>query len=237
MPKYFIDPQQIRDGRVVIEGQAAHHLLHVLRVKVGDCVILCDGMCTDYHAVIESIKKLQVKFLLESSVPVSTESPVFVRLHQALLKGDKIEMIIQKCVELGVSEIIPVSTCRTVSKLKDAIKKANRFQAIAESAAGQSMRGIIPHVREAVKFEDAVKNISPCCQTLVAHEAETTRGLSSVSVAKTINIWIGPEGGFSNEEIVALQARGALTITLGPRILRAETAAIAMVAQVIGGSL
>jgi len=234
VPKFFFSTQQVGDT-VTIEGATAHHILNVLRIAVGDSVVLCDGAETDYTATIESAvpKKSQVTFKLTNPQKCLTELPIRIVLYQALTKGDKIELIIQKCVELGVHEIIPVMTTRCVVRVKDAAKKVARYQQIAESAAGQSMRGIVPRVGPAITFESAIAQMNSSGQTLVAHEQERKMGLVSVlAPASSINIWVGPEGGFTAQEIAALKDRGAVTISLGPRILRAETAAIATVATV-----
>lgn len=220
---------------IAVEGTTAHHILHVLRMSVGDNVIFCDGAGTDYSATIESVnpKKAHVTFNLSSPKKCLTEPPVRIVLYQALIKGDKMEFIIQKCVELGVHEIVPVMTNHCVVRIKDAAKKAARYQQIAESAAGQSMRGIVPRVSPAIEFENALAQMNSDGQTLVAHEREQKLALvSALTSADAINIWIGPEGGFTAQEIAALKDRGAIAISLGPRILRAETAAIATVATV-----
>ena len=233
MPKYFFDPAQRVGDRITIEGTTAHHLLHVLRMGIGDSATLCDGAATDYAATIETVKKSQVTFALGNPQPCITEPQVQIVLYQSLPKGDKLEIIIQKCVELGVHKIVPVMTAHCVARIKDTAKKSARYQAIAESAAGQSMRGTVPRVCEAVTFEDAVSQVGKGGLTLVAHEQEQNNMLTAaLSPAKIINIWIGPEGGFAQEEIAALQNHGAITVSLGPRILRTETAAIAAVAVI-----
>jgi len=237
MPKYFFTHDQMHGTKITLDGETAHHLLHVLRMNPGEKMMLCDGAETDYLVTIEEAnpKRLQVICRIESTAPSLSEPLVNVTLYQGLPKADKLELIIQKCVELGVSEIIPVITSRSVVRTKSD-KKNVRYQRIAESAAGQSMRGIIPRVSEAIAFDDAVKRLAPSDLTLVAYEAEQTRTLKAVlsqNQSRDINIWIGPEGGFTNDEIAALRSQGATVITLGKRILRTETAAISMLAQVL----
>jgi len=231
MPKYFFDPRQITGDTVTVEGTTAHHLLHVLRMAAGDSVTLCDGAGTDYTATIEATKKVQITFKLTNPQKCLTELPVRIVLYQALPKGDKMELIIQKCVELGVGEIVPVMTTNCIARIKDVEKKAARYQLVAESAAGQSMRGIVPRVSPAIVFENAVAQIDGSGQTLVTHELEQELSLvNALAPTDTINIWVGPEGGFTTQEIVTLKRHGAVAVSLGPRILRAETAAIAAVA-------
>jgi len=232
MPKYFFAPEDKQGNEIFLQGETAHHLLHVLRHKIGDKIILCDGANTDYTTSITQIsKKPTITCLIEETRTCQTEPAVQITLFQGLPKGDKLELIIQKCVELGVTEVIPVLTSRSITKIKDA-KKTERYQRIAESAAGQSMRGIIPTVHPTITFAEAVKQINGL--TVVAYENEKTQTLKqTITPSPNINIWIGPEGGFSQEEIDTLIKQGAAPVTLGARILRTETAAIATVAQVI----
>jgi len=236
MPKYYFAPDDLCGSTISIKNETAHHLLHVLRIKKGDTLILCDGQKTDYTATVTEVNKKPHTVILNISAtclpsPSGTEPATKITLYQSLPKGDKLNLIIQKCIELGIHEIIPVETTRSVVKAKT--QKNERHQKIAASAAGQSMRGIIPMVRETLFFKDALKTIEGT--TIVAYEDEQTTILK-VALAdkpKCISLWIGPEGGFTNEEINALKATGAITVTLGKRILRTETAAIAATAQIL----
>jgi len=230
MPKYFFTPQDKQGDKIFLQGEVAHHLLHVLRHQPGDKIILCDGRNTDYiTSILQINKKPTITCSIEETHPCQTEPTVQITLFQGLPKGDKLELIIQKCVELGVTEIIPVLTSRSIAKIN---KKTERYQRIAESAAGQSMRGIIPKVHPAVTFAEAIKQIDGL--TIVAYENEKTQTMKhATSPASKISIWIGPEGGFSQEEVNTLMKQGATPVTLGERILRTETAAIATVAQII----
>ena len=236
MPKYFFNPNQKTNETITLSGETAHHLLHVLRMSPGEALILCDGAETDYAVTIEQTgKKPEILCKINSHYPSLSEPHTKIVLYQGLPKADKLDLIIQKCVELGVSKIIPVATSRSVVRIKGD-KKTARYQRIAESAAGQSMRGIIPTVDDAISFEAAVKQLDKTHLTLVAYEAEKTCTLKQalkLCKSKNINIWIGPEGGFAGEEISALTNHGAIPITLGKRILRTETAAIATVAQIL----
>ena len=238
MPKYFFAPHQFQDGAIALDGDTAHHLLHVLRLTPGSQLTLCDGAETDYAVTIEHIypKKPLLICKVDSAAPALTEPETAITLYQGLPKGDKLETIIQKCVELGVHQIIPVATGRSVVKLKADAKKTARYQRIAESAAGQSMRGIVPKVADAISFETALAHMDCEALTLVAYEEEKHLSLKHAltqPACKKINLWIGPEGGFDAEEVDALAKKGACIVTLGKRILRTETAAIAMLAQVL----
>ena len=197
----------------------------------------------DYTAIMPPVakpNKAGLVFEITSSAPCGTEPSANICLYQALPKGDKLELIIQKCVELGVSKIIPIMTERCVTRLSksDISKKATRYQRIAESAAGQSMRGKIPEVSPACLFVEALSSAKHPL-ALVAHEQERTTSLKSALVqwshtpVKNISIWIGPEGGFTSGEISTLGEAGAVAVSLGPRVLRTETAAISAVAQII----
>jgi len=239
MPKYFFSSDQLQGDKIVLQGDTAHHLLHVLRVGIGDKATLCDSANTDYRGTVEAIstksKTPTVTFNIEESTPCNTEPHTKVTLYQSLPKGDKLDIIIQKCVELGVFAIIPVMTTRSVARLKDAQRKISRYGRIAESAAGQSMRGIIPTVHTAISFARAVEEMDTSALTLVAYEEEKMQSLKNAvsSSPSTINLWIGPEGGFTTEEIATLQKNQAISMTLGKRILRTETAAIAALAQIL----
>jgi len=233
MPKYFFKPEQLQGERVVLDGETAHHLQHVLRMDIGEQLNLCNGAEVDYIAEIETLTKTHVTCKILATFPALTEPCIKVTLYQGLPKGDKLELIIQKCVELGVTAIIPVITSRSVVRKSD-VKKNARYQRIAESASCQSMRGIIPSVETAIHFSEAVMQVNS--STLVAYEEEKRRTLKKglQQLPQTcVNIWVGPEGGFSEGEIYELASQGATTVTLGPRILRTETAAISMLAQIM----
>jgi len=236
MPKYFFKPNQLCGGDITLTGEAAHHLIHVLRMTEGNSVTMCNGVNTDYTCIISAItkrgKEHALTLAVQSSSPCENELPAHIVLYQSLPKGDKLDLIIQKCTELGVTEIIPVATARSVAKLKDATKKVERYQRIAESAAGQSMRGVVPVVHPATSFAEAVNAMSG--HAIVAYEEEKICTLqASINSQKhsKVNVWIGPEGGWAKEEIETLTSHGATAISLGRRILRTETAAIATIAQ------
>ena len=237
MGKYFFKNEERHGDCVTLTGQSAHHLINVMRVGVGCEVILCDGMNSDFMAKVVSLndKPAAITFNLLSQQPSKTETLFPITLFQGLPKGDKMEWIIEKAVECGVAKIIPVSMARSVVKIKDSTKKAERFSRIAESAAAQSMRGIIPDVLPPQSFTSALAYADDSFN-LVAYENENNdtvkSSLKSTSPRPT-SLWIGPEGGFDNYEIQALKDIGAITISLGPRILRTETAGIVAISQII----
>ena len=239
MSKFFFKREALVDGCVAYYDSVAHHMINVLRLQLGEEVILCDGEGTDYKGRVDNIigKPAAISFTILSSQPSQTEPPFPITLFQGLPKSDKMDWIIEKCIEAGVTKIIPVATARSVAKIKDASSKAQRFARIAESAASQSMRGIIPVVFPPISFNAAIAEISDADLCLVAYEDERERSLKSALTSRSprpVSLWIGPEGGFENSEIAALQEKkDAIPISLGPRILRTETAGIVAISQIL----
>ena len=223
MPKYFVDKTlQLKDETI-------HHLKRVIRIRLGEEVILCDGKSMDYHCTVESLEPFNLK--VNSRQESKTEPKCKITLYQAMPKADKFEWIIQKAVELGVYSIVPVYTAHCIAKITKAVKIA-RYQKIAESAAGQCMRGIIPQVQQPMPLEDAIKTTNGLM--LATHEKEKENKIPGInSYPKDIGLWIGPEGGFSKKEIETMEGAGFSIVSLGPRILRTETAAIAAIAQIM----
>jgi len=237
MGKFFFKPQQRSGDAVIITGSTAHHMLHVLRLRPGQELTLCDGQLTNYCAKLVSVtdKPATLTFSLLSSSRSNAEPTIPVTLYQGLPKSDKMDWIIEKCIEAGVNKIVPVCTARAVAKVKDITKKTERFTRIAESAASQSMRGIIPEVTQPKSFAQALGEINNgLC--LAAYENEQSRTLKTALHNLTpgpVSVWVGPEGGFEDSEIHALEEKGAATITLGPRILRTETAGLVAISQIL----
>ncbi len=240
MYHFYVEPEEVSKDTARITGGDVNHIKNVLRMHPGEEIMILDGSGMEYRCEIETITDEVLARVLEAK---KTEAELSVRLllFQGLPKKDKMELIIQKAVELGVSEIIPVLTKRTVVKLEDKKKeqkKLERWQAIAEAAAKQSGRGIIPQVREAVKFTEAVKQAEELDDALIPYEQaegmekarEHIRGLHG---KKTIGIFIGPEGGFEEEEIALAAKAGIHPITLGKRILRTETAGLCILSVIM----
>jgi len=236
--KFFFKPSE-RDGdQICITGSMAHHMIHVLRLRIGQELRLCDGKNLDFVSQLTSIsvKPDVVTFNIISQSPSGTEAIAPVTLYQGLPKGDKMDWIIEKSVEAGVVSIVPVCTSRTVVKVKDAEKKADRFMRISESAASQSMRGIIPTVSPPLSFASALSGYDANSLCLIAYEKECSRTIKHVlnnQPPVPVSLWIGPEGGFEESEIEALVKKGAIPISLGPRILRTETAALIALSQIL----
>lgn len=232
MSRYFVDRNQIEDNRIKIIGEDYQHLKKVLRAVKGDqLTICCNGM--DYTSVISEIGNDHITSEITGQAENKTEPTLKVTLYQGLPKADKMELIIQKCVELGVTEIVPVLTDRCVVKLntdKDSLAKVTRWQKIALEAAKQCNRGLVPKVGSPVKFSEAVKLVSGKDLSVIPYEKEYATGFKSLASAcsgiKSAAVFIGPEGGFTEQEIELAGNMGIRKITLGPRILRTETAGI-----------
>ncbi len=228
MPKFFTKSDYIYDKELKIVGEDVSHISKVLRMSAGDNIIVCDGEGNDYDAVITSVSKTEVVAEITGKYVCDAEPCVNVTLYQALPKQGKMEYIIQKNTELGVSKIVPVYTKRCVVKPSD---KTERWSKVAESAAKQCGRGIIPDVLPTISFDEALKQMKEYDLALMPYECEEEVSLKSVLKSakyRTVSIFIGPEGGFDLKEIEAARNSGIRTVTLGKRILRTETAASAV---------
>lgn len=240
MPKFFIDTPHIHENKITISGDDAKHIVNVLRCRIGEELTLCDPEGIDYACEIAEISSLNGDVLAEvlDKMPCPNEPVHKITLFQGLPKADKMEWVIQKSVELGVHEIVGVTTERTIVKLdKKEHKKIERWQKISEAGAKQSYRGIIPNIHgNIVDFKKAVEMAKDFDLAIIPYENEDETTLKSVLAdfsGKNIAIFIGCEGGFSQDEIQFAMENGLKSVTLGKRILRAETAAIGVVAMVL----
>lgn len=216
-----------------ISGDDLHHLRSVLRLRAGDAVSVCDGSGTDYDGLLQSVSEAEAVAALSSPRPSPSEPPVCVTLFQGLPKAGKMETIVQKCVELGIRSIVPTRTARCVAvPARDFEKKRVRYQRVANEAAKQSRRGVLPTVENVAALETL--DLSGFDTVLFAYENEWERTLKSAlrerNPGGNIAFIIGPEGGFAPEEAELLKARGAISVSLGRRILRTETAGPALLA-------
>lgn len=241
MNRFFVDdPGAFSDRSVVITGEDVNHVKNVLRLKENDELIVSDGRGRDYHCRISGITNEEVVADICDICDNFSELSTEITLFQGFPKGDKMELIIQKTVELGVMRIVPVMTKRTVVKLDDkkAKKKTERYNMIAESAAKQSGRGMIPEVTMPVSFAEAVSMAEKLDMNIIPYEeaegVEYSRNIiKSIKGKKSLGIFIGPEGGFAREEVEKALDAGASAITLGHRILRTETAGMAVVSIIM----
>ena len=226
MPRFFIDGTA--DGRAYIAGADALHIAKALRMRPGEALTLCDGKGTDFEGVLETVTDRQVTVRITVSRPSQAEPTLAVTLYQGLPKGDKMDWIVQKEVELGVTAVVPVATRRSVARLEGkADKKQERWQRIAAEAAGQCGRGILPAVERPLSWNQALSRRSGE-PALVFYEGggRPLRELVTPSTRR-LSVFVGPEGGFDPEEIDAIRRQGGGVATLGPRILRCETAPLA----------
>ncbi|MDD3193781.1 MAG: 16S rRNA (uracil(1498)-N(3))-methyltransferase [Oscillospiraceae bacterium] len=234
MPRFYIDPPA--GDFVTLSGEDARHICRSLRMAVGEALTLCDGAGTDYAGALRQADGQSVTVEILSREPSRSEPSVFVRLYQALPKGDKMELILQKAVELGAGEIVPVLTDRCVSRPdeKSMEKKLARWQKIVTEAAKQCGRGRIPIVRPLMRFPQAAAELGQMEKGLFLYEKGGLPLRESLcGPAAQIGLFVGAEGGFSPEEAhTAIQA-GAVSTSLGPRILRCETAPLAALAAIL----
>lgn len=233
MPRFFTD-SPIGDT-AVIRGADGAHIRRSLRMREGETLVLCDGRGIDHVCRITGFDEDAVLLCVEQSEPNRTEPSVRATLYMGLPKADKLEWVIQKAVELGVSAVVPVITSRSIVKLdaRDAAKKQERWQRIAAEAAGQCGRGIIPNVEMPIRFSQAVSRFETE-KLLTFYEGGGASLSTLVSPADTaFSLFVGPEGGIAPEELDQMKAAGALVATLGPRILRCETAPIAALSLVM----
>lgn len=233
MPRFFVDKKP--NDSFVVTGDDAFHIGRSLRMKPGEEITLCfEGI--DYFGFVDKITEDEVFVKISYSQPSKSEPDVFLTLYQALPKGDKMELIIQKAVELGVSRIVPVLTDRCVSRPdeKSFGKKLLRYQKIAESAAKQSGRGIIPEISQIINVKQAVREFEKYDVSLVCYEKGGV-ALNEAGLDKDMSValFIGSEGGFEEKEIAMCTDYGTKAVTLGNRILRCETAPLAAISIIM----
>lgn len=235
MQRFFVTPDQVGEDKIRIQGSDVNHMKNVLRMRPGEEVMVSDGNNRQYRCRVEDYPDGEAVLAILEAGLVDTELPSRIYLFQGLPKQEKMELIVQKAVELGVCQVIPVQTRRCVVKLdaKKAAKKVQRWQQIAESAAKQAGRGYIPAVSEVMTFQGALAFSEALDIRLIPYELAdgmegTRKILDGIRPGQSVGIFIGPEGGFEKEEVSRAVEAGAMPITLGKRILRTETAGIAV---------
>jgi 16S rRNA (uracil1498-N3)-methyltransferase len=236
-PRFFITPEHVSGQRVIISGEDVHHIAAVLRMKPGEMLLLCDGQGAEYTVKIARVGRSEIATEIVSQSRRVVHAPQ-VTLGQGLPKSDKMDFIVQKATELGVSEIIPLRTERTIVKVKDEEKRVMRWQKIAREASMQSSRVDIPVIGQIVSFKDFLRTQNPELRTLLLLPwEEGTQPIKEVlrthTDVKKIILLIGPEGGFSTTEAEAAKESGFHLVSLGQNILRTETAAIAALSMVL----
>lgn len=231
--RFFLKQGQYSAGRIEIRGDDAHHITRVLRLQAGDQIECVGEDELVYLVELEELGSVVLGKVIQTKQSFQ-ESPLHLTLFQGLAKGDKMDLVIQKAVELGVQEIIPFTSRYTVVKLteKQALSRQERWERIAYEAAKQSSRSRLPVVHKLHSFPELVLNVEKRLSqdnlVLLAYEGETQNKLKELDVAKpsSVSVLVGPEGGFSLEEVEALTSTGAQSLSLGPRILRTETAGL-----------
>ena len=230
MYRFFVSENQIGDDSITITGSDVNHIKNVLRMREGETILVSDGNDNEYICEITALDEEVTAKIVDMNIE-SRELPIKVTLFQALPKSDKMETVIQKMIELGAVEIVPVKTSRCIVKLDDkkAAKKVSRWNEIAKSAAKQSKRGIIPEVSDVMTYEEALNKAKEMDTILFPYEGaedidHTREIFGKIDSGSQVAIFIGPEGGFSIEEVAKAKEAGAKEITLGNRILRTETA-------------
>ena len=236
MPRFFVD-QQPQDGVLTLTGENAHHAGRVLRLRVGEGVTLCDGAGMDFDCTVEAVEKEAVTCRVVSCHAADTEPKQSITLFMALPKGDKMEFIVQKLVELGAYRIVPVALKRSVVHLDEKKAKARqaRWQSIAEAAAKQSKRRIVPEVGAVCTLKEALEQTKEMDLKLIPYELSegmmrTKKLIESAAPGQEIGVFIGPEGGFEEAEVALAMQSGFMPVTLGKRILRTETAGLTVMA-------
>lgn len=242
MPRFYVDPSQIGPDHIELGGGEYNHIKNVLRKQVGDTLLICDGEGREYDCTVESFSDGEVSLRIRAVKEGRTELPVQMILFQGLPKKDKMEFIIEKAVELGATGIVPVDCARSIGKMGDdkrEEKKLTRWNAIAEAAAKQSGRGMIPDVIEVKKFPVAIQYAKETCDLILLpyENAEGMKALlnagNSLKEGMKVGIFIGPEGGFDPEEVALATKEGAVIVSLGQRILRTETAGLTILSYLM----
>ena len=238
MHKFFIEDNQINNDRIIIKDDDYNHIANVLRMKKGDSILVTNKESKEtFNCKIEEINSKEVICNILNKENKKVELDVNIDIFQGLPKADKMEYIIQKCVELGVHRIVPVNMKYSIVKIKDEEKKNIRWNKISEVAAKQSKRNIIPKIEKSINMSTLYDEIKNYDLTIVAYENEDNITLKDVlkvnSNIKNIAVIVGPEGGISTDEIEMLKENGARIVSLGNRILRTETAPISILSMMV----
>lgn len=235
MHHFFVPEENLLDGRIIIRGDDVNHIRNVLRMTLGEKLAISCGKGVEYMCAVEELQEDAVTARILEEHVTESELPVSITLFQSLPKSDKMEFVIQKAIELGVFRVVPVRTKRCVVKLDERKeeKKLARWQAIAEAAAKQSGRGIIPEIQRIADFEQALQMAAQYDTVLIPYELcgdmpESVMAVQRAAEGRSVGIFIGPEGGFERGEVEQAVNGGAVPICLGKRILRTETAGLAI---------
>ncbi len=226
MSRFFLSEQDtLTDSEICLRGENYHHLSRVLRARVGDAVEVCDGKGMDYFCRCSAFDKDSARLAIERSAPAVSEEGPRVTLYQCIAKGEKMEQIITRSIEMGVYRLVPVLSRFCVARPEEGKKKWERWNKIALSAAKQSGRGILPEVAPIMSIKDAIEEMAEAECAFVCYEKEEKGTLAALPLAESISFLIGSEGGLAPEEKELWEQKGIPAVTLGKRILRTENAA------------
>lgn len=240
MTRFLVPPESVEEDKITVKGKEVHHLRNVLRLRKGDKVTCFDGSGREYQGWIERLSSAQAEIKIEKFEKPGRELSLKITLAQSLIRASKMDLIIQKCTELGIFRIMPMRTERSLVKLNEAKSKARqeRCQRLAEEAAKQSGRVQVPKIEEVKDFTSILKKARNFDLGIIFWEEEGEEKALKKALTKRLSfpenifLLVGPEGGFSAQEVTEAKKAGLLSVSLGPRILRAETAAIISVAIV-----
>jgi len=242
LPRFFITPDSVRGEHITLHDSIAHQIQRVLRLRAGERIVVLDNSGAEFEVELLSVRSDEVTGRLIARTTSRTEPRVRITLYQALLKLDKFEWVLQKATEIGIAAFTPIVTER-VARDDVSAKKMERWQRIVREAAEQSERGMIPPLREPINFAEAIRAIALDALSLIPYEEEHTTSLRTVlrkdltgfqnPSGLRIHLFIGPEGGFSAAEIELAKRHHVIPVTLGPRILRAETAGLVAASAIL----
>ncbi len=242
MHRFFVPPTSLKGGNLELGGGFSHQICTVLRMKPGDLIVVLDDTGWQYEIELVEATRRKVTGRIVNKSLADGEPEIKITLYQSLLKKDRFEWVLQKCTEVGVTEFVPVISSRTIPH-KSKSSKLERWQKIITEAAEQSHRGRLPRLHQPLTFKQALEHSRQADVRLIPWEQEKVHDLHSTLKSlpnrhpanhpQSIAIFIGPEGGFEKDEIMYAHSRGIVPVTLGARILRAETAAVVAVAIVL----
>ncbi len=239
MHRFFVPPQAIRENRVLLRGSVVHQIRDVLRMRTGDEIVLLDNSGRAHRAELQMVEQDVVRGRVVDSWQLATEPRAHITLYQSLLKGQKFDWILQKGTELGITSFVPVIAARCLVGSVDDVSetRVERWQKIITEAAEQSGRAMLPSLASPIFFEHACQQVGEGKLSIIPWEEERSRGLREVLQNSPgcleIDLFIGPEGGFTVEEIDTAKSSSVVPVSLGPRILRAETAGIVAASAIL----
>jgi 16S rRNA (uracil1498-N3)-methyltransferase len=236
MTRFFIEPTSITGSEIEFDSHDSHHLAVVLKRRIGDSVLVCDGSGTEYLVVLDHVSKNMSSGKITDMYRLATEPTTKVTVAQSLPRTlEKLEWVLQHGTELGTVRFIPFHSARSREDWQRLVPKRDRWQEIVKTAAEQSRRAVCPVVAPIISFDEVTETVNQYDLALFANESEKETSLRSIlteSTASNILIIIGPEGGFTEQEVLKAKEKKAHSITLGPRILRTETAALCLLSQI-----